>query len=91
MVTRYKSIRDMVEAQHEYDINHMGSDSPHMHIETVSEAMDRIRQNIADREEERHLNAMAGVQFGAVVRDGSVIEFPKREKRYVFKLVEEEY
>lgn len=90
MVTRFKSIRDMVEAQYQYDINHMGSDSYHMHIETPSEAMDRIYQNIEDREEENRLNRQAGVQFGAVVRQGTVIEFPKRKKRYVFKLVEEE-
>jgi phage shock protein A len=86
MVTRYKSIRDMVEAQHEYDISHMGSDSPYKHIETVSEAMDRIRQKIADREEERDLNAEAGVRCGAVVRDGSVIEFPERRKKICFQI-----
>jgi hypothetical protein len=83
----------MVNADYQYSLRHMADnpDTPYMHIETPSEAMDRIRQNIKDREEEDRLNKQAGVQFGAVIVQGHVVEYPKRKKRYVLKLVEEEY
>jgi hypothetical protein len=90
---RFKSIEDMVNAGYQYDLRHTADnpDTPYMHIENPIEAMDRIRQNIEDREEEGRLNRQAGVQFGAVVRQGHVVKFPERRKRYVFKLVEEEF
>lgn len=93
MVARYKSIEDMVNAGYQSDLRNMkdNPDTPYMHIENPIEAMDRIRQSIKDRKEEQDLNEEAGVQFGAVVRQGRIIEFPERRKRYVFKLVEEEY
>jgi hypothetical protein len=83
----------MVEAQYQDDLRNMmtNPNAPYMQIETPSEAMDRINQNIEDREEERRLNARAGVQFGAVIVQGQVIEYPERKKRYVFKLVEEDF
>lgn len=93
MVTRYRSMRDYFEAQHDSDLHSLMTD-PHAcykEIESVSDAVDRMNQNIKDRETEDRMNKAVGVQFGAVIVQGHVIKYPERKKRYVIKIVEEEY